>query len=181
MDLYSLNLKERRSCLNSLAKLSAPCTQRNTVSHLFVAAMTTCMHNTLQLLTTSLLQLSDVHAASPKKSVTRILTRHVTYVGTRMEEEHSRTVLLFHIQATHRSHLHMLLYPLFVLIEYLQATTVIVIIRYQQQRPLVALSVSKEVVCANLHMKLMHTRAKKFLGTSPVLPWYNRPTPERKP
>lgn len=38
-----------------------------TVSHLFVAAMTTCMHNTLHLLTTSLLHLSGVHAASPKK------------------------------------------------------------------------------------------------------------------
>ncbi len=27
MDLYSLNLNERRSCLNSLAKLSPPCTR----------------------------------------------------------------------------------------------------------------------------------------------------------
>ncbi len=49
MDLYSLNLNERRSCLNSLAKLSPPCTRIHILIPFFWVTLTQFLCQNLNL------------------------------------------------------------------------------------------------------------------------------------
>ncbi len=49
MDLYSLNLNERRSCLNSLAKLSPPCTRIQLLIPFFWVTLNQFLYQKLNL------------------------------------------------------------------------------------------------------------------------------------